>query len=97
MTDRNDSLFTYLPYENFDGLRNTSFSPAFTADTSSTDVSVCNGDQFCIFDVVATGVTGVGVATMAAVAEIQQTEQLSYSGKCVCVCVCVRVHVQMSM
>jgi hypothetical protein len=69
----------------------------FTVNSNSTDVSVCGGDESCIFDVVTTNDSRVGATTLAAVNRIQDTIQMSYPGKepvcvcmCVCVCLCVR-------
>ena len=78
-----DSLFTYLPYESFESVRDPEFRPTFVIDRDSADVSICNGDPFCEYDVVITGDQGVGMATLAAVANIQKAVELSYPGTCV--------------
>ena len=83
LTNSQDSLFTYRPYENFTNLRDPDFTPRFTVDTSSADVSACNGDPFCEFDVVTTGNAQVGVATLETVGDIEDAVQMSYPGECV--------------
>ena len=82
--DRN--LFTYLPYTSFSSLHDPDFEPVFTIDIGSADVSMCGGDEFCIFDVVATNDTIIGIATstLAAVSQIEDTTRMSYPGVCVC-------------
>ena len=82
LSNREDSLFTYLPYTSFSDLRNPDFTPTYTIDSSSADVSMCGGDEFCIFDVVTTEDSSVGMATLAAVRQIDNTVQMSYPGKC---------------
>ena len=85
MTNRDDSLFEYLPYESFDGLRNLEFMPTFgIVNPGSADVSICNGDEFCIYDTVTTGNRQVGVATLAAVADIEDAVEQSYPSMFVC-------------
>ena len=96
LSNADDSLFTYLPYTNFNDLRDIDFRPVFTVDSSSTDVSMCGSDESCIFDLVTTNDLGVGAATLAAVNWIEETIQMSYPGKgpmCVCVSVSPSVYV----
>ena len=78
-----DSLFTYLPYTSFSYLRDNKFAPVFTVDHDNTtaDISICSGDESCIFDVIATNDSSIGIATLAAVGQIEDTVQMSYPGK----------------
>ena len=96
LSNADDSLFTYLPYTSFNEFRDTDFRPVFTVNSSSTDVSMCGGDESCIFDLVTTNDLRVGAATLAAVNRIEETIQMSYPGKgsmCVCVSVSPSVYV----
>ena len=89
-----DSLFTYLPYTSFSDLDDTDFRPVFTVDSNFTDVSMCAGDESCIFDLVTTNDLSVGAATLAAVNRIEEIVQMSYPGTCIiCMYVCVSIHV----
>ena len=94
LSNADDSLFTYLPYTSFNDLPDSDFMPVFTVDSNSTDVSMCAGDESCIFDLVTTNDLSVGAATLAAVNRIEEIVQMSYPGTCiVCMCVCLFVHV----
>ena len=83
LSNADDSLFTYLPYTSFNDLHDTDFRPVFTVNSSSTDVSMCAGDESCIFDLVTTNDLRVGAATLAAVNQIEEIVQMSYPGTCI--------------
>ena len=76
---KSESMFVYLPYESFENFRDLEFTPTYTPDSGSADVSICNGNEFCIYDTVVTGDRRVGVATLAAVADIEDTVEESYA------------------
>ena len=74
----------YLPYESFDDFRDLEFVPIFDNSVPDSDVvDFCGGDKFCIYDTITTNDRDVGVATLAAVADIQDTVEISYPSTCV--------------
>ena len=80
LTNDDNSLFTYLPYESFENVRDPAFTPTFEINPDSANVSICGGDPFCIYDIVSTGDQEVGVATLQAVADVQEVVDMSYPG-----------------
>ena len=91
LSNADDSLFTYLPYTSFNDLHDPAFEPVFTVDSNSTNVSMCAGDESCIFDLVTTNDLSVGAATLAAVNRIEEIVQMSYPGTCICMYVSLSV------
>ena len=86
MTAESESLFTYLPYESFETVRDPDFNPTFDINPEPANVSICNGDPFCEYDITITGDREVGMATLSAVADIQKVVEKSAPGMCVYVC-----------
>ena len=78
-----ESLFTYRIYESWDIFRNPDFSPITELTNISVDPELerlCGGDQFCLFDVAATGRRDVGISTLENSRNVESIIQLSLPG-----------------
>ena len=82
LIEKEDSYFDYLPYESFANIQDREFTPTFDINPDPANDSICNGDPFCEYDFTITGDQGVGMATLSAVANIQETVEKSYPGTC---------------
>ncbi|XP_072038779.1 uncharacterized protein [Amphiura filiformis] len=67
--DASDSLFYYHPLTSYDTFRDDAFTPVFTApdnDNVPDEVlQMCDGNEWCVFDSLATGDIAVGLASKA--------------------------------
>ncbi len=80
LTDPSDSLFNYLPYQNFSVLSNSQFTPTFNPDTSTASFqlrAICADDPFCLYDGLVTGNVGLGAVTKEIVDECRRVRELS--------------------
>lgn len=67
--DSSESLFTYGPGQSFEGFRDPGFEPAFEPVFNDPELEqkadeICGDDQFCKFDIAATGNENIGLSTM---------------------------------
>lgn len=80
-----DSLFTYTDGETWSTYYQPNFLPAFEPTFSSDAleqiaVSICGGDQFCLFDIAATGRTDIGLTTLMGSLEFEMIANISQPG-----------------
>ncbi len=65
------------------------FAPTFSDPALETQaMSLCAGDQACLYDVAVTGRLDIGMATRGGSEELAMFAALAVPGVCVCVCVC---------
>ena len=70
------------------------FAPTFSDPALETQaMSLCAGDQACLYDVAVTGRLDIGMATRGGSEELAMFAALAVPGVCVCVCVCVYVSI----
>ena len=73
LTDSSESLFAYNnPGESFENFMDMSFEPVFAPEFEDPELErradeICGDDQFCLFDIAATGTLDIGMATMSGV------------------------------
>ena len=59
------------------------FEPIFaTSELESQAYSICNGDQFCLFDIAATGRIDVGMSTQIGGQALEEIIEISAPSKC---------------
>ena len=68
LPSKEGSLFTYQPHEAFSDINDPSFFPKISPDFESAELEqeaaeLCGGDEFCLYDVLATEDLEVGNAT----------------------------------
>ena len=76
------SLFSYRTNENrmtfFDPRFPAVFEPSFAdSEAESRARSICNGDQFCLFDIAATGREDVGMSTQIGGQALEEIIEIS--------------------
>lgn len=86
-TTVNESIFTYREGESWqefydEGLTFVpTYDPVFVSpDAEEAALSLCRGDQMCLFDVAVTGRTDIGLSTLAASEEVEQVVNVSLPG-----------------
>ena len=77
-----DSLFSYRPRENHGTFYFPNFSPMFSATFTNATLEreakeICGEDNFCLFDIAATGRVEIGAATMEAVKMIETIDEMT--------------------
>lgn len=79
--DEHDSLFSYGVGEEWSEFYSPQFTPTYHIDTSSSLADeVCGDDQFCRFDITATGRRDVAVSTLEESFNVQLVVNLSLPG-----------------
>ena len=81
-----DSLFTYSEGTSFSTFYNPTFVPAFsptfaTPELAAQASSMCGQDQFCLFDVAATGSMEIGLSTLQGNVEFETIVNISIPGE----------------
>ena len=81
-----DSLFTYQFGESWSTFYFPSFIPTYEPSFSDPSLKqkadeICGDDDFCKFDIAATGIVEIGEATNQAVQEVEQLINLSRPSK----------------
>lgn len=81
-----DSLFTYEGETTFSNFFDPNFLPVFSPSFSSPELeaqaaAMCAGDQFCLFDVAATGSMDIGLSTLQGNLEFETIVNISLSGQ----------------
>ena len=81
-----NSLFTYLPGENWATYHDPHFVPIYNAVFSDPELErrandLCGGDEQCLFDVAATGLVEIGLSTLVRGEEFEEIVQLQIPGK----------------
>jgi hypothetical protein len=78
-----ESLFAYnLPGDSFENFRDIDFEPVFAPVfddpvLQETAESLCGDNEFCLFDIAATNMVDVGMATMMDVREFDTIVELA--------------------
>ena len=80
-----DSLFTYASGQNWSTFYQPDFIPAFDPIFFSTSLeqqaeAICGDDQFCRFDIAATGRTDIGLTTLIGGLEFEMIANISQPG-----------------
>ena len=81
------SLFSYHTDENWMDFSAPEFAAVFepifaTSELESQAYSICNGDQFCLFDIAATGRIDVGMSTQIGGQALEEIIEISAPSKC---------------
>lgn len=85
LRDRNESLFAYDRQVSFEDLYRPMYTPVFEAtftdpDLRATAEEMCEGNQYCLFDIAATGDTSIGMDTFLGVQELEAIINASWPG-----------------
>ena len=80
-----DSLFTYKAGESLFTFFDPGFTPAFETVFSdpvleTQAMELCNGDEFCLFDIAATGSIDIGLSTLDGSQNFETIMELSLPG-----------------
>ena len=80
------SLFSYRTNENwmdfFEPQFPAMFEPSFAdSEAESRALSICNGDEFCLFDIAATGREDVGMSTQIGGQALEEIIEISAPSK----------------
>ncbi len=81
----NESLFTYDQETFFDDLHQPMYTPVFEATFTDPELraeaeEMCQGNEYCLFDIAATGDTSIGMTTLAGVQELEAIVNASWPG-----------------
>ena len=79
-------MFTYSEETSFFTFFDPGFTPTFSPSFASPQlqaqaVAMCAGDQFCLFDVAATGSTDIGLTTLQGNFEFETIVNISQPGE----------------
>ncbi len=86
-----ESLFMYGNNESFADFYHPDFTPTFVVEFIDPDLELlaqetCGNDQFCLFDIAATGRVEIGLGTAQANLEFDTIVNISTPGKPVSTC-----------
>ena len=87
LTDSSESLFAYNnPGESFENFMDMRFEPVFAPEFEDEELErrageICGDDQFCLFDIAATGTLDIGMATMSGVRDFDMIVDLAEPSK----------------
>ena len=87
LTDSSESLFAYNnPGESFENFMDMGFEPVFAPEFEDEELErrageICGDDQFCLFDIAATGTLDIGMATMSGVRDFDMIVDLAEPSK----------------
>jgi deleted-in-malignant-brain-tumors protein 1 len=89
LSSASESFFAYnLPGDSFDDFPDLMFEPAFAPVfddpvLQETAETLCGDDEFCLFDIAATKMVDVGMATMMDVREFDTIVELAQPSECI--------------
>ena len=81
---KSESLFTYNQQidQSWETFYDPYFRPLFTIDVNDELLeSICENDTFCLYDIIATGSTEIGLSTLNGSKEYEKSVQSSYPSK----------------